>query len=107
MDADEMAKTFVKQYYSAYDDDRSNLGVFYREASMLTLEGQKIQGPVNIVAKLTSLPFQKCKHGITTIHCQSSGPAGGTLVFVDGLLEVDGQEYAPMFIQVLPLPPSS
>ncbi|KAG4162341.1 hypothetical protein ERO13_D01G110564v2 [Gossypium hirsutum] len=50
---------------------------------MLTLEGQKIQGSQSIVAKLISLPFQRCQHSITTVDCQPSG-AGGMLVFVSG-----------------------
>ncbi|KAG4149626.1 hypothetical protein ERO13_D05G345400v2 [Gossypium hirsutum] len=50
---------------------------------MLTFEGQKIQGSQSIFAKLTSLPFQRCQHSITTVDCQPSG-AGGMLVFVSG-----------------------
>ncbi|TYI97355.1 hypothetical protein E1A91_D01G138400v1 [Gossypium mustelinum] len=50
---------------------------------MLTFEGQKIQGSQSIVAKLISLPFQRCQHSITIVDCQPSG-AGGMLVFVSG-----------------------
>uniref|UniRef100_A0A164THT5 NTF2 domain-containing protein n=1 Tax=Daucus carota subsp. sativus TaxID=79200 RepID=A0A164THT5_DAUCS len=79
MDPDAVAKAFVEHYYSTFDNNRSNLGNLYQEASMLTFEGQKIQGSVNIVAKLTSLPFQQCKHSISTVDCQPSGPAGDHL----------------------------
>ncbi|XP_018815468.2 uncharacterized protein LOC108987072 [Juglans regia] len=46
--------------------NRAALANLYRESSMLTFEVQKIQSSQNIVAKLTSLPFQQCKHAITT-----------------------------------------
>ncbi|CAN1152565.1 Nuclear transport factor 2A [Linum perenne] len=67
---------------------------------MLTFEGQKIQGSQNIVAKLTSLPFQQCQHSITTVDCQPSGPAGGMLVFVSGNLQLSGEQHALKFSQV-------
>ena len=67
---------------------------------MLTFEGQKIQGSPNIVAKLTSLPFQQCQHSITTVDCQPSGPAGGMLVFVSGNLQLAGEQHALKFSQV-------
>ena len=54
---------------------------------MLTFEGEKILGAQNIVKKLTALPFQQCKHLITTTDAQPS-PAGGITVFVTGQLQV-------------------
>ncbi|KAF5764133.1 putative nuclear transport factor 2, NTF2-like domain superfamily [Helianthus annuus] len=60
-------------------------------------EGQKIQGSSNIVAKLTSLPFQQCKHSITTFDCQPSGPSGGMLVFVSGNLQLADEQHALKF----------
>ncbi|MBA0648766.1 hypothetical protein Goklo_016415 [Gossypium klotzschianum] len=66
---------------------------------MLTFEGQKIQGSQSIVAKLTSLPFQQCKHNITTVDCQPSG-SGGMLVFVSGNLQLAGEQHALKFSQV-------
>lgn len=67
---------------------------------MLTFEGQKIQGSQQIVAKLTNLPFQQCKHSITTVDCQPSGPSGGMLVFVSGNLQLAGEQHALKFSQV-------
>ena len=52
---------------------------------MLTFEGQKIQGSQNIVAKLTTLPFQQCKHNITTVDCQ---PSRDLLDVLDRLLHI-------------------
>lgn len=68
---------------------------------MLTFEGEKIQGSQNIVNKLTSLPFQQCKHTITTVDCQPSGPAAGVLVFVSGNLQLAGEQHTLKFSQVL------
>lgn len=100
MDPDAVAKAFVEHYYSTFDANRSSLANLYQDASMLTFEGQKIQGSANIVAKLTSLPFQQCQHSITTVDCQPSGPAGGMLVFVSGNLQLAGEQHALKFSQV-------
>ncbi|KAG7982150.1 hypothetical protein I3843_04G035400 [Carya illinoinensis] len=70
---------------------------------MLTFEGQKIQSSQNIVANLTSLLLQQCKH---TINCQPSGPAGGMLVFVSGNLELAGEQHALKFSQMFHLIPT-
>lgn len=100
MDPDAVAKAFVEHYYSTFDANRAGLVSLYQEGSMLTFEGQKIQGSLNIVDKLTSLPFQQCKHNITTVDCQPSGPAGGMLVFVSGNLQLAGEQHALKFSQV-------
>ncbi|XP_035542445.1 nuclear transport factor 2A isoform X3 [Juglans regia] len=101
MDPDQLAKAFVEHYYSTFDANRAGLVSLYQDESMLTFEGQKTQGSQNIVAKLTSLPFQQCQHGITTVDCQPSGPAGGMLVFVSGNLQLAGEQHALKFSQGL------
>ncbi|CAN7049966.1 unnamed protein product [Brassica rapa subsp. trilocularis] len=99
MDPDAVAKAFVEHYYTTFDSNRAGLVSLYQEGSMLSFEGQKIQGSQNIVAKLTSLPFQQCKHNITTVDCQPSGPANGMLVFVSGNLQLAGEQHALKFSQ--------
>uniref|UniRef100_A0A9I9DG20 NTF2 domain-containing protein n=2 Tax=Cucumis melo TaxID=3656 RepID=A0A9I9DG20_CUCME len=106
MDPDTLAKAFVDHYYSTFDANRAGLGNLYQENSMLTFEGQKIQGSTNIVAKLTSLPFQQCKHNVSTIDCQPSGPSGGMLVFVSGNLQLVGEQHALKFSQMFHLMPT-
>ncbi|KAD3641161.1 hypothetical protein E3N88_30385 [Mikania micrantha] len=99
MDPDALSKAFVEHYYSTFDTNRAGLANLYQDSSMLTFEGQKIQGSQNIVSKLTSLPFHQCKHSITTVDCQPSGPAGGMLVFVSGNLQIAGEQHALRFSQ--------
>ncbi|KAJ7010086.1 hypothetical protein NC653_000730 [Populus alba x Populus x berolinensis] len=99
MDPDQVAKAFVEHYYSTFDANRAGLANLYQDGSMLTFEGQKTQGSQNIVAKLIALPFQQCKHLITTVDCQPSGPAGGMLVFVSGNLQLAGEQHALKFSQ--------
>ncbi|XP_018840197.1 nuclear transport factor 2B-like isoform X1 [Juglans microcarpa x Juglans regia] len=106
MNPDDVAKAFVEHYYSTFDSNRAALANLYQDGSMLTFEGQKIQGAQNIVAKLTSLPFQQCKHAITTVDCQPSGPAGGMLVFVSGNLQLVGEQHALKFSQMFHLIPT-
>ncbi|RWW03786.1 hypothetical protein GW17_00033029 [Ensete ventricosum] len=99
MDPDAVAKAFVDHYYRTFDGNRAALGGLYQDASMLTFEGDKIQGAAAIVAKLTSLPFQQCVHAISTVDCQPSGPAGGVLVFVSGSLQLAGESHTLKFSQ--------
>jgi hypothetical protein len=106
MDPDSVAKAFVEHYYTLFDANRAGLASLYQEGSMLTFEGQKIQGSQNIVAKLTSLPFQQCQHSITTVDCQPSGSAGGMLVFVSGNLQLSGEQHALKFSQMFHLMPT-
>ena len=100
MDPDALAKAFVEHYYSTFDTNRNNLANLYQEGSMLSFEGQKIQGSHNIVAKLTSLPFQQCQHSITTVDSQPSGVNAAMLVFVSGNLQLAGEQHALKFSQV-------
>ncbi|KAK1436627.1 hypothetical protein QVD17_02409 [Tagetes erecta] len=106
MDPDTVAKAFVDHYYSTFDTNRATLATLYQDTSMLTFEGQKILGSANIVAKLTTLPFQQCKHMITTVDCQPSGPSGGMLVFVSGNLQISGEQHALKFSQMFHLMPT-
>ncbi|XP_027919743.1 nuclear transport factor 2B [Vigna unguiculata] len=106
MDPDTLAKAFVEHYYSTFDNNRQGLANLYQDASMLTFEGQKIQGAPSIVAKLTSLPFQQCLHSITTVDCQPSGVNGGMLVFVSGNLQLAGEQHALKFSQMFHLMPT-
>uniref|UniRef100_A0A7C8ZTQ1 NTF2 domain-containing protein n=2 Tax=Opuntia streptacantha TaxID=393608 RepID=A0A7C8ZTQ1_OPUST len=105
MDPDAVAKAFVEHYYTTFDANRGALVGLYQDSSMLTFEGQKIQGAQNIAAKLNSLPFQQCQHSITTVDCQPSG-TGGMLVFVSGNLQLAGEQHALKFSQMFHLMPT-
>ena len=100
MDPDQVARAFVEHYYSIFDSNRSALASLYQDASMLTFEGQKFAGGPSIVAKLTGLSFQQCKHHVSTIDCQPSGPGGGMLVFVSGNMQLPGEDHPLKFSQV-------
>ncbi|RAL38168.1 unnamed protein product [Cuscuta campestris] len=106
MDPDALAKAFVEHYYSTFDSNRANLAGLYQEGSMLTFEGQKILGSANIVSKLTGLPFQQCKHNVTTVDCQPSVTQGGFIVFVSGSLQLAGEQHALKFSQMFHLMPT-
>ncbi|CAN6222768.1 unnamed protein product [Urochloa humidicola] len=93
MDLDGVAKAFVDHYYTTFNTNRPALMGLFREGSMLSFGGEKFIGAAAIIAKLTSLQFSPCKHEVTTIDCQPSGPTGGLLVFVSGT----------MYFQVEPL----
>ncbi|KAH7670256.1 Nuclear transport factor 2 domain-containing protein [Dioscorea alata] len=105
MDPEAVAKQFVDFYYQTFDTNRPGLALLYQDSSMLTFEGSKIQGAAAIAAKLTGLPFQQCHHSISTIDCQPSGPSGGIIVFVSGLLQLAGEQHALKFSQMFHLMP--
>lgn len=106
MDPDAVAKAFVEYYYTTFDTNRAGLASVYQESSILSFEGQKFQGAQNIAGKLTSLPFQECKHHINTVDCQPSGAAGGMLVFVSGNLALPGEQHPLKFSQMFHLIPT-
>lgn len=84
---EEVGRAFVLHYYNIFDTNRAGLQSLYQEMSMMTFEGEKIQGSQAIAQKLTSLPFQSVKHEIITVDSQPSA-SGGVLVFVCGNLKV-------------------
>lgn len=62
---EQIGSSFVHHYYQMFDSDRSLLGSIYTDTSCLTWEGEQFQGKLDIVKKLTSLPFTKIGHSIT------------------------------------------
>nr|AEZ52394.1 nuclear transport factor 2 [Wolffia australiana] len=106
MDPDAVAKAFVEHYYRTFDSNRADLGNLYQDGSMLTFEEAKTQGSQAIVAKLAGLPFQQCLHKVSTVDCQPSGPGGGVLVFVSGLLQLAGEQHPLKFSQMFHLIPT-
>ncbi|XP_063120564.1 nuclear transport factor 2-like [Rattus norvegicus] len=61
---EQIGSSFIQHYYQ-FDNDRTQLGAIYIDASCLTWEGQQFQGKAAIVEKLSSLPFQKIQPSIT------------------------------------------
>lgn len=96
-----VGRAFVDHYYNLFDNNRPSLSSLYQSSSMLTFEGLKIQGVEDITKKLTELPFEHCHHVISTMDAQPSSIAGGILVFVSGSLQLQGEEHALRFSQVI------
>ncbi|XP_057755378.1 nuclear transport factor 2B-like [Arachis stenosperma] len=107
MDADALTKAFVEHYYTTFDNDGAGLvNLYQQDSSMLSFEGQKIQGAKNIATKLTSLPFNQCVYSITTVDCQPSSAPNGMLVLVSGNVQLAGQQHALKFSQMFHLLPT-
>ncbi|KAG7653929.1 Nuclear transport factor 2 eukaryote [Arabidopsis suecica] len=105
---EEVASAFVNHYYHLFDNDRSSLSSLYNPTSLLTFEGQKIYGVENISNKLKQLPFDQCRHLISTVDSQPSsiaGGCGGILVFVSGSLQLQGEDHPLRFSQTFHLIP--
>ncbi|UNI22688.1 Nuclear transport factor 2 [Purpureocillium takamizusanense] len=92
---DDVAKQFIEFYYNTFDSDRKSLSGLYRDQSMLTFESASVQGATAIVEKLTSLPFEKVKHQVSTLDAQPGMLEGGIVILVTGQLLVD-EEQRPM-----------
>jgi len=90
-----VAQQFVQFYYNQFDSDRNQLAGLYRDNSMLTFESASVAGTAGIVEKLSSLPFVKVKHKVSTLDSQPSNTSGGILILVTGALLVD-EEQRPM-----------
>ncbi|KAF9448914.1 nuclear transport factor 2 [Macrolepiota fuliginosa MF-IS2] len=105
-DINAIAKQFTDFYYQTFDTNRAGLQNLYRESSMLTWEGAPIQSAAAITEKLTSLPFEKVQHKVTTLDAQPSNPAvASILVIVTGLLVVDDSPSPLQFSQAFQLIP--
>ncbi|KAG7086514.1 Nuclear transport factor 2 [Marasmius oreades] len=105
-DINAIAKQFTDFYYTTFDTDRSSLGSLYREASMLSWEGQPVQSSAKIVEKLITLPFAKVQHKVLTIDAQPSSPTVASLICsVTGLLLVDDSPNPLQFSQIFHLIP--
>ncbi|KAI0027309.1 nuclear transport factor 2 [Vararia minispora EC-137] len=105
-DINTIAQQFTTFYYNTFDADRAQLASLYRPTSMLTFEGAQFQGAANIIEKLTTLPFAKVQHKITTLDAQpSSQTIASLLVSVTGLLVVDDSPNPLQFSQVFQLIP--
>ncbi|ODV71982.1 Ran GTPase-binding protein NTF2 [Cyberlindnera jadinii NRRL Y-1542] len=105
VDFNTLAQQFTEFYYNQFDSDRSQLGNLYRDQSMLTFETSQVQGAKDIVEKLTSLPFQKVGHRITTLDAQPASPNGDVLVMVTGELLIDEEQNPQRYSQVFHLIP--
>lgn len=77
---------------------------------MLSFEGNKFAGAAAIGEKLRSLPFQQCKHHITTIDAQptpATAAGQGILVFISGNIELPGEAHMTKFSQAFHLLPAA
>ncbi|XP_021853548.1 nuclear transport factor 2B [Spinacia oleracea] len=101
-----LGTSFVNHYYHLFDNERSSLISLYQPTSLLTFEAQKFQGVEEISAKINSLPFDQCRHSISTIDSQPSSN-GGIIVFVSGSLQLAGEEHHLRFSQMFHLIPTA
>ncbi|EKD12168.1 hypothetical protein LZ554_005267 [Drepanopeziza brunnea f. sp. 'monogermtubi'] len=104
-DFESIAKQFTEYYYNQFDQDRKQLAPLYRDNSMLTFESSSIAGVGGIVDKLSSLPFVKVKHAVSTLDAQPSGDHGGILILVTGALLVDEEQRPMNYSQAFQLMP--
>lgn len=101
---EQVANEFVAYYYTTFDTNREELLALYQEDSMLTFEGDQIQGGRAIVKKLCELRLGQIQHEKNSLDVQPC-PGGGALVFVNGRLLTENQEHPLTFSQVFTLMP--
>ncbi|KAI6694634.1 hypothetical protein NL676_022344 [Syzygium grande] len=95
MDLIAEVKRFVENYCRTFDANRADLVNLYQEESVMTFDGQEIQGKEGILAKLNSLPFQQCQHHIGTINCLPDGLNGDVFVLIIGKIRLDDVPFDP------------
>lgn len=69
---------------------------FQTDQSLMTFEGQQMQGSAKIMEKINSLTFQKIAHLITSVDCQPTFD-GGILINVLGQLKVFNTVHEMLF----------
>ncbi|EEB07337.1 nuclear transport factor Nxt2 [Schizosaccharomyces japonicus yFS275] len=102
-DFNALATQFTTFYYQTFDADRSQLAPLYRNESMLTFENTQVQGVANITEKLSSLPFQRVQHRVSTLDAQPTGQNGNVIVMVTGELLLDEEQNPQRYSQVFHL----
>lgn len=86
-----VAQQFAPHYYQLFDSNRQQLDPLYVDCSILQFEGAASAGKVEIIKKLTSLPFQTVQHVITTVDGQPTIDSG-IIVLVVGQLRTDNDQ---------------
>lgn len=104
-DPDAVAKAFTDHYYNTFDTNRQALGPLYQEQSLLNFEGVKTVGSTAILQKLTTLPFQQCKHQISSLDAQPSMSQGINII-VTGQILTEGESQPLKFSQFFHLAPA-
>merc|ERR1711902_417390 len=102
-----IGKAFTEQYYGLFDDPAQRPGLvnlYNAEQSLMTFEGQQMQGAAKIMEKIASLTFQKIAHLITAVDCQPMFD-GGILINVLGQLKTD-DDIPQSFMQNFVLKPA-
>jgi hypothetical protein len=100
--AEQIGKQFVEAYYSQFKNDKSGLGRFYQDQSILTWEGQRFIGSQAISQRLAGLPFGQIEFQMSTLDCQPT-ITNGVLVFVTGQLITEGESKPLKFSQIFHL----
>mmetsp|Transcript_48914 Transcript_48914/g.95618 ORF Transcript_48914/g.95618 Transcript_48914/m.95618 type:complete len:126 (-) Transcript_48914:194-571(-) len=104
MSAEEVAKAFVAHFYTTFDapgPGPENLRSLYQPTSMMTFEGQQVQGPEAIISKLKGVG--EVKHTITNIDVQPSNSPSAVLIFVIGNVRIGGSANPVHFCEMFQL----
>mmetsp|Transcript_88062 Transcript_88062/g.152559 ORF Transcript_88062/g.152559 Transcript_88062/m.152559 type:complete len:126 (+) Transcript_88062:45-422(+) len=100
---EEVGQQFVQHYYSTFDSNRAGLQPLYGDTSMLSFEGEQVQGAANIAQKYVSLQFSKVRHELVKCDCQPSPANNGILIFATGNIFVNDGPNPLKFSQVFQL----
>lgn len=98
-----IGKAFTEQYYGLFDDPARRpqlVNLYNPEQSLMTFEGQQMQGAAKIMEKIASLTFQKIQRNFTAVDAQPTFD-GGVLISVLGQLKTDDdppQSFTQLFV---------
>eukprot|EP00823_Brevimastigomonas_motovehiculus_P006750 TRINITY_DN5674_c0_g1_i1.p1 TRINITY_DN5674_c0_g1~~TRINITY_DN5674_c0_g1_i1.p1 ORF type:complete len:152 (-),score=18.41 TRINITY_DN5674_c0_g1_i1:323-712(-) len=105
-DINKIGRSFAKYYYTTFDTECKKLATLYKDASILTHEGEKYTGSTAIIGKLTAYvsKLKKCVHAVKTLDVQ---PVKNLiLVFVTGDVKLDDSSIAIKFSETFCLTPT-
>ncbi|KAK5994633.1 Nuclear transport factor 2 [Cladobotryum mycophilum] len=92
-----ISTAFVGHYFRTFDnyESRASLASLYRPESMLSWEGQDVQGAQNIISQLTKPELKTVKTMVESTDSQP-GAGGSVVVQVTGKLAVDNAFDKPL-----------
>eukprot|EP00922_Rhytidocystis_sp_ex-Travisia-forbesii_P047232 GHVS01070357.1.p1 GENE.GHVS01070357.1~~GHVS01070357.1.p1 ORF type:complete len:133 (+),score=29.34 GHVS01070357.1:263-661(+) len=97
---EQLGKQFAEQYFNTFTANRGGITAMFGAQSMLTWEGQQLQGAANVVKKISELPTMTYK--LASLDCQPTYD-NGILVVVAGDVKIDDNSNAMKFMQVFVL----
>mmetsp|Transcript_5563 Transcript_5563/g.21898 ORF Transcript_5563/g.21898 Transcript_5563/m.21898 type:complete len:125 (-) Transcript_5563:96-470(-) len=104
MSANEIAQSFIQQYYTALATNPTDIAQFYAPQSTMSFEGQgPFTGPQEIVKKFVEVGQIMHEGEGMTIDVMPGATENALLIFVVGRLKISGNDNQLLFSEMFQL----